>query len=95
MNANPRTTSHKRPVLFAAAIAAAAMILPLLMLIERYGAIGADGLGNVWVAAGAYLGCVILSLILLIFGGIRGERPRWLVPIAIVLWALPALVTML
>ena len=80
----------KTPRLLRIAIVAAALIVPLLMLIDRIASPDGDGYGNFWPGGFVYLGCVLASAICMLVGLVRGERPRWLGLIAVVLWLLPA-----
>jgi hypothetical protein len=80
----------KTPRLLRIAVVAAALIVPLLFLIDRIASPIGDGYGNTWLGGLVYLGCVLASAICMLIGLIRGERPRWLALIAVVLWPLPA-----
>ena len=83
------TAGKKAARLLWSAIVAAALIVPLLLSLDLVSSRGGDGYGNFWLGAIAYVACVVTSAICMVAGLVRGERPRWLAPIAVVLWLLP------
>ncbi len=85
----PNTTRSGKPKFFMASIAAAALIVPLLFLISSTATSGGDGLQTFWPSVLAFASCVLTSLICIIVGFVRGERPRWLAMIAVVLCVAP------
>ena len=82
---------QKRPIGFAIAIAAAASVLPLIMVVELATERG-DGYGG----AGAMLLSLLAALLLSVGGVIAGfrrhERYSWLAILAVVLWCMPPLI---
>jgi hypothetical protein len=78
----------KKPILLSAAIVAAALIMPLLIWLDGSATSGGDGLQTFWSGAMIFGGCALLSVLCMIVGIIRGERPRWLaiIPIGILVW---------
>jgi hypothetical protein len=85
----PNTTPSGKPKFFIASVVAAALIIPLLFLISSTATSGGDGLQTFWPSVLAFAGCVLASLICMTAGFVRGERPRWLAIIAVVLCVAP------
>ncbi len=85
----PNTSLASKPKFLMASIGAAALIIPLLFLISSTARSGGDGLQTFWPSVLAFAGCVLASLICMIVGLVRGERPRWLAIIAVLLCAFP------
>ncbi len=88
---NMNSNSSVRPRFLWAAIIAAALLVPGLMLVDRFAASGGDGLQGFWPGVLVLAGCVLTSVICTIIGLMRGERPRWLALIALALWCVPLL----
>lgn len=80
-----------RPRFLWAAIIAAALLVPGLMLVDRLAASGGDGLQGFWPGVLVLAGCTLTSMLCTIVGLIRGDRPRWLALVALALWCLPVL----
>jgi hypothetical protein len=80
-----------RPRFLWAAIIAAALLVPGLMLADRLAAAGGDGLQGFWPGVLVLAGSALTSMICTVIGLVRGERPRWLALIALALWCLPVL----
>lgn len=83
------TAGRISPRLLGIAIIAAALILPLLFLIDRTAVSCGDGLQTFWPSVLAYAGCALASLACLVGGLVRGERPRSLALIPPVLLCVP------
>lgn len=82
----------RRPRLLSAALIAALLIVPALLGVEQLTARpGGDGLGGFFPAALTYLLGALLSWGLAVAGWLRGERPRWLVPLAVAATGVPLL----
>lgn len=86
-NSKPETL-RKRPTFFIVSILAAAAIVPMLFLVDLLDR-GGDGLQTFWPSMLVFFGCVVSSLISMIVGFVRGERPRWLAIFPALLWAFP------
>jgi len=73
-----------------ASVGVALLALPAVALVGRLTAVsGGDGLSGVFPAGLTYLLALLTSWGLAIAGWLRGERPRWLVPLAFVLGLAP------
>jgi hypothetical protein len=84
--------SPLKPVFLVLAVAAAAVVMPALKLMDylsRGG--GGDGLQNFWPGVFIFGGCAVVTLVAGVAGLRRGEKPAWLAPAAIALWLLPLL----
>lgn len=86
---NMASNPPARPRFLWASIIAAALLVPGLMLVDRFTATGGDGLQSFWPGVLVLAGSALTSMICTIVGLIRGERPRWLAAIALALWCLP------
>jgi hypothetical protein len=85
MSTNERTA--RKPILFSIAIFAAALIMPLLIWLDGTATSGGDGLQTFWSGAMIFGGCALLSVLCMVVGIIRGERPRWLILISLCILA--------
>lgn len=76
------SAARVRPACFAAAIVAALLVAPLLYLYDRTAPACGDGLCGFGAGILILGGCLLASVILIVAGWVRGERPRWLVALA-------------
>lgn len=83
-----------RPLLLWLAVASAAVHAPLIWLMHAYGGPCPDGLCGFWESILIWMLCAFFSLLLSVIGWLRGERPRWLILLAMAALLLPVAVLM-
>ena len=92
---NSASPPSPRPLLLWLAVAIAAAHAPLIWLMHATGGPCPDGLCGFWESILIWMMCAFFTLLLSVLGWLRGERPRWLILLAMAALFGPGLVLML